>query len=98
MCVVCVVQAKARSSFFKQTKSYPMFLCREDKTSWDEYGEAIRCVPFSSARYFQKLTVRHFKNRGNSFLSLSLLSLSLSLYPSPDMRTTSQKTCLLHRR
>ena len=35
-------QAKARSSFFKQTKSFPMFPCHEDKVSWDEYGEAIR--------------------------------------------------------
>jgi hypothetical protein len=40
--LMMVEEAKARSSFFKQTKSYPMFPCHEDKTSWDEYGEAIR--------------------------------------------------------
>jgi cleavage and polyadenylation specificity factor subunit 2 len=37
-----VEEAKARSSFFKQTKSFPMFPCREDKVIWDEYGEHIR--------------------------------------------------------
>lgn len=35
-------EMKTRSTFFKQTKSYPMFPCREDKLKWDDYGEPIR--------------------------------------------------------
>lgn len=35
-------EAKTRNTFFKQTKSYPMFPCREDKVKWDDYGEPIR--------------------------------------------------------
>ena len=35
-------EAKARSSFFKQAKSFPMFPCKEEKIKWDEYGEPIR--------------------------------------------------------
>lgn len=35
-------EAKARSSFFKQAKSFPMFPFKEEKVKWDEYGEAIR--------------------------------------------------------
>ena len=33
---------KTRNTFFKQTKSYPMFPCREEKIKWDDYGEPIR--------------------------------------------------------
>ena len=40
-------EAKARSSFFKQAKSFPMFPCKEDKVKWDEYGEPIRSVNLS---------------------------------------------------
>ena len=40
--LMVVEEAKARSSFFKQTKSFPMFPCKEEKVKWDEYGEAIR--------------------------------------------------------
>ena len=42
-------EAKARSSFFKQAKSFPMFPCKEEKIKWDEYGEPIRymCKPFT---------------------------------------------------
>ena len=39
-----IFQAKARSSFFKQAKSYPMFPCKEEKVKWDDYGEPIRWV------------------------------------------------------
>lgn len=35
-------ESKLHSTFFKQTKSYPMFPCREDKVKWDDYGEPIR--------------------------------------------------------
>ena len=35
---------KTRNIFFKQTKSYPMFPCREEKIKWDDYGEPIRWV------------------------------------------------------
>ncbi len=34
-------RGKTRNAFFKQTKSYPMFPCREDKIKWDDYGEPI---------------------------------------------------------
>ena len=37
-------QGRARSSFFKQTKAFPMFPCKEEKLKWDDYGEPIRCV------------------------------------------------------
>ena len=40
--LMVVEEAKARSSFFKQAKSFPMFPCKEEKLKWDEYGEAIR--------------------------------------------------------
>ena len=40
--LMVVEEAKARSSFFKQAKSFPMFPCKEEKVKWDEYGEAIR--------------------------------------------------------
>ena len=33
---------KSRHTFFKQTKSYPMYPCTEEKAKWDDYGEAIR--------------------------------------------------------
>lgn len=33
---------KTRNTFFKQTKSYPMFPCHDDKAKWDDYGEPIR--------------------------------------------------------
>ena len=36
---------KTRQTFFKETKTYPMYPCREDKLKWDEYGEAIRYRP-----------------------------------------------------
>ncbi len=35
-------EGKSKSSFFKQTKSFPMYPCREEKLRWDEYGEPIR--------------------------------------------------------
>lgn len=35
-------EGKSHSTFFKQTKSYPMFPCHEEKVKWDDYGEAIR--------------------------------------------------------
>lgn len=35
-------EAKARTTFFKQTKSFPMFPCKEEKYKWDDYGETIR--------------------------------------------------------
>ena len=35
-------EGKSRSTFFKTTKSYPMFPCREEKVKWDDYGEPIR--------------------------------------------------------
>lgn len=35
-------ESKSRHTFFKQTKSFPMFPCMEDKNKWDDYGEAIR--------------------------------------------------------
>ena len=35
-------EAKSRNTFFKQTKSYPMFPCFEEKIKWDDYGESIR--------------------------------------------------------
>lgn len=39
-------EGKAKSIFFKQAKSFPMFPCREERPRWDEYGEPIRwgCV------------------------------------------------------
>lgn len=40
--LMVVEEAKARSSFFKQAKSFPMFPCKEEKVKWDEYGEPIR--------------------------------------------------------
>ncbi|XP_064403755.1 cleavage and polyadenylation specificity factor subunit 2-like [Halichondria panicea] len=35
-------EGKAKSIFFKQAKSFPMFPCREERPRWDEYGEPIR--------------------------------------------------------
>ncbi|KAL5463818.1 hypothetical protein EMCRGX_G032755 [Ephydatia muelleri] len=40
--LMMVEEAKARSSFFKQAKFYPMFPSKEEKLKWDEYGEPIR--------------------------------------------------------
>ena len=37
-------EGRAKSVFFKQAKSFPMFPFREEKLKWDEYGEPIRCV------------------------------------------------------
>ena len=35
-------ETRSRSSFFKQTKSFPMFVYHESKPKWDDYGEIIR--------------------------------------------------------
>ena len=35
-------ETKSRATFFKQTKSFPMFICYEYKPKWDDYGEIIR--------------------------------------------------------
>lgn len=35
-------EGKARSSFFKQAKCFPMYHFKDDKLKWDEYGEPIR--------------------------------------------------------
>lgn len=40
--IMVLEEAKSRSSFFKQAKSFPMFPCKEEKIKWDEYGEPIR--------------------------------------------------------
>lgn len=37
-----MMEGKSRHTFFKQTKSYPMFPCHEEKGKWDDYGEPIR--------------------------------------------------------
>ena len=37
-------EGRAKSVFFKQAKSFPMFPFREEKLKWDEYGEPIRYV------------------------------------------------------
>ena len=39
-----MMEGKSRHTFFKQTKSYPMFPCHEEKGKWDDYGEPIRWV------------------------------------------------------
>ncbi|XP_011409895.2 PREDICTED: cleavage and polyadenylation specificity factor subunit 2-like [Amphimedon queenslandica] len=35
-------EGKAKSSFFKQTKSFPMYHFKGEKIKWDEYGEPFR--------------------------------------------------------
>ncbi len=35
-------EQKSRRTFFKETKTYPMFPCKEEKLKWDDYGEPIR--------------------------------------------------------
>lgn len=37
-----IEDGKTRNTFFKQTKSYPMFPCHEERIKWDDYGEPIR--------------------------------------------------------
>ena len=37
-----VDETKARQTFFKETKTFPMFPCKEERLKWDDYGETIR--------------------------------------------------------